>query len=91
MTADEEKIAEYRNAVHACTLVASLLRAHDLPDLLQAIERAHAVGPILDPTLYRNKSAALLEDAEVLKAALPLWRLGGKLEQLRAELEDVAP
>ncbi len=80
---DAAKIAEYREAVHACTLVASLLRAHDLPAMLEAIDRAHAVGPIVDPTLYRAKVGAMLEDREVLAAALPLWRIGEKLEDLR--------
>lgn len=79
---DAEKIAEYREAVHACTLVATLLRAHDVPALLQAIDRASAVGHILDPTLYREQVRAMLEDREVLAAALPLWRIGGKLEEL---------
>ena len=74
------KVAEYQAAVQAVVLAAKLLRQHPLPDLLRDIERAHAVGPILDPTLYRSKNQAMDEDAKMLRAALPLWRLGEGLK-----------
>ncbi len=77
---DEAKIAEYRAAIQAAVVASKMLVIHDVPDLLEAIERAHAVGPMLDPTLYRDKAKAMDEDKEILEAALPLWRLGRKLQ-----------
>lgn len=72
---------DYRAAVMHVALAAQLLAAHDLPALLEAIAKAEAIGPILDPTLYRQKGKAMMEDREILRAALPLWRLGKTLEQ----------
>lgn len=73
------QIAEYQAAVRATALVASMLVQYDLPELLAAIGRAEAVGPILDPTLYREKARAMDEDKALLEAALPLWQMGKKL------------
>lgn len=69
--------------VHIAT-AARLLLHHDLPGLIDAIERADSFGAILDPTLYRAKQKAMHEDKEIFEAALPLWRLGRRL--LDAEL-----
>lgn len=68
------QIDAYQDAVRACALLAGLLLMHDLPGLLRAIERADAIGPLVDPTLWRDKGAAMLQDKELLEAALPLWR-----------------
>lgn len=65
---------EYREAVIGVLVVARALNTIDIPELLDAITRANSVGHILDPTLYREKSKAMNEDAELLRAALPLWR-----------------
>lgn len=64
----------YRSAVLMCAMAGNALAQHDLPKLLEAIEHAHAIGPILDPTLYRDKMPAMEQDKELLLAALPLWR-----------------
>lgn len=69
----------YRAAVQAAVLCAKMLHQWPLPELLRDIEHAHAVGPILDPTLYRDKNSAMDEDAELLRAALPLWQIASKL------------
>jgi hypothetical protein len=69
---------EYQAAVAVCATTAGVLTHVDLPAILESIEKAHTVGPILDPTLYRDKRKAMEEDAELLKAALPLWRLAKK-------------
>lgn len=69
-------IEEYRSAVLTAKLCADLLKRHDLPKMLEAIERGHAFGPILDPTLYRDKVKAMEEDAELLRAALKLRAYG---------------
>lgn len=73
-----ERIARYQAAVSACALAAQVLAAHDVPELLADIERADSAGAFLDPTLWINKRAAMLQDAELLRAALPLHRLGKK-------------
>lgn len=74
-----DKIAEYRAAVTQVVLAARVIGSHDLPGLLAAIETAHAVGPMLDPTLYRDSAKAMDEDADVLRAAMPLYRLAKQL------------
>jgi hypothetical protein len=74
----DPKVLEYQAAVRIAALAAALLQEHDLPELLRAIDHSHAVGPILDPTLYREKAGAMELDRELLDAALPLWKLGRK-------------
>lgn len=66
---DEER---YHSAVTACALAARLLASHDLPGLLDAIDRAETLGPIVDPTLYAQRGQAMREDAALIRAALPL-------------------
>lgn len=73
-----EKVEEYRAAIVCVALCGKLLAQHDLPALLAAIERAEAVGPIVDPTLYREKAKAMEEDREAMRAALPLRTLFAK-------------
>jgi hypothetical protein len=65
---------EYQAAVGSCALVGSMLTQYDLPAMLNAIERAEAIGPMIDPTLYREKAEAMGQDKDLLEAALPLWR-----------------
>lgn len=74
--ADAAKIKEYQDAVLTAKLCANMLIAHDLSGLLAAIERADAIGPLLDPTLWRDKQKAMEEDAELLRAALKLRKFG---------------
>lgn len=50
----------------------------DLPGRIRQGERALDVGGILDPTLWRASHHKLEEDLEMLRAALPLWRLGDR-------------
>jgi hypothetical protein len=68
-------VETYQSAVQACAIAATLLRQHDIPELLRAIEHADAFGPLLDPTLWRDKHEAMNRDRKLLEAALPLWRL----------------
>jgi endo-alpha-1,4-polygalactosaminidase (GH114 family) len=52
----------------------------DLADLLRRIEAAHALGPMLDPTLYRAGADAMSALAEVARAVQHLrevWRQRG--------------
>jgi hypothetical protein len=67
-------IETYQQARIACELARNLLSSHDFQELLRAIERAESVGPIVDPTLYRAKAAAINEDRDVFAAALKFLR-----------------
>lgn len=63
-------VQTYQDARMACEHVRAVLAARDFSKLLEAIERAHALGPIMDPTLYCERCAAMDEDAKVFRAAL---------------------
>lgn len=67
--------AQFMMILNAARIVSLV----DVPDLLERIERADAVGGLIDPTLYREKHGAMMEDKQVLEAALPLWRLARDL------------
>lgn len=60
----------YISARMACEVARNLLTGHDFEELLRDIGDADALGPMIDPTLYRDKSRAMAEDAEVFRAAL---------------------
>lgn len=78
-------IDEYQAAVLAALMCSRLLEQHDFPAVLAAIEHADAVGPMLHTTVWIAKHKAMHEDRETLKAALPLYLLGKKLAEMRAE------
>jgi len=74
MTGDQkqelsEKIKAYRDAVIATQIALAVLVPHDYTELLRAIEHADAFGPLLDPTLWRDKQKAMNEDRKMLEAA----------------------
>ncbi len=94
MSPNAAKIAEYQAAVRACALARALLEPHDLPAMLAAIAHSHAVAPILDPTLYRDRAPAMEQDRALLEAALPLARLAvpaGALERLARATAAATP
>jgi hypothetical protein len=63
----------YQAALKACAEACRIVSQHDIRGLIEAIDHAHAVGPIVDPTLYRDKAEAMEQDRELLQAALPLF------------------
>lgn len=67
-------VAGWRAALATVCCANTLLRQFDIPGMLASIERADSVGPILDPTLWRENQEAMNEDRELLEAALPLYR-----------------
>ena len=71
----------YQTAVRTVALAAKMISQFDLPQLLEDIARADIVGPIVDPTMWIQNGEAMRQDAAMLKAALPLHRLGKKLEK----------
>jgi NADH pyrophosphatase NudC (nudix superfamily) len=68
--------AVYQNFLRTCAMCAQLLatQEQDIPDLLRSIDRADAIAPLMDPTLWMKKRDAMLMDKELLEAALPLVR-----------------
>jgi len=78
---DEMTIEEYRENLKTCALASMFLERVNVPDMLERIERADAFGGMIDPTLYREKRGAMMEDKELLEAALPLWRYAQKVRE----------
>lgn len=77
------ELDDWQAAVVACGIAARMLGQHDIARLIAQGERALDIGPLLDPTLYREKGQALREDIEALRAALPLAKFGTKLGEPR--------
>ena len=74
-------IERYQAAVRACAEAVRIVCQHDIQGLLDAIERAEAVGPFVDPTLYREKAGAMEQDRELFRAALQLVTYRDKVIQ----------
>lgn len=72
-------VEAYRTALMLCIAAARLIGQFDIPKLLADIDHADSIGPILDPTLWRDKHEAMHEDREVFRAALPLYKLAAQL------------
>lgn len=87
----EEKIANYQSIVGQVTLVAEHLAELDLPSILRDIERAETLGPFLDPTLARQKWQAMMEDKELLEAALPLSEMGLRVKDELQRRKEAKP
>jgi hypothetical protein len=64
-----DQVEEYQDAVRRVALVASMLADIDFAKLIRAIDHADAVGPILNPTLWRDRHKAMHEDRALLVAA----------------------
>jgi len=77
--------AEYLGTLRVVRQCALMLSQVPIPEAIQTAERADAIGPILDPTLYRTKHAVLQVDIEFMRASLELRKLGLKLF---AQLEE---
>lgn len=81
-------VETYQITVRTCAVAMALIEQWDVPKIIAAIENANAVGPIIDPTMYREKSKAMSEDEELLRAALPLWKLAKNLKKRAMENPD---
>lgn len=71
----------YQAALKACAEACRIVCQHDIKGLLEAIEHAQTAGPLLDPTLYRDRAEALDLDAELLRLALPFVAYREKMLQ----------
>ena len=74
---DDEQYAQTQGQI---MLLASALLALDLDGFLARIGRAHALAPILDPTLYRDGVGNLTKIEDVARA----------LRQAQASIRAVA-
>lgn len=63
---------------------AFLVAEQPLGEMLAAAERADTVGFFVDPTLYRDKVAALHEDMEMLRAFLHVQTTLESIKRRRA-------
>ena len=75
----------YQAAVFVAIAAARALAVQPIPELLSDIDRADAFGPIINPTLWRDKHKAMDQDRKLLEAALPLYRIGVKLNNEEEE------
>lgn len=72
---------EYANTQQQILLVCSLLREMPLEDFIEWIEKAEAVGPIVNPTLYRESRGnielvkKLAEKLLAVKISIPKERI----------------
>lgn len=78
---------EYQIANVQAALIGNALEQLPLAAMREAQEHAHAVGPIVDPTLYRATLDDLRIDAERTQILLEAQR---KLRALRARVEGRA-
>ena len=76
---------QYQSGLQAAAVAAVMLAETDIPEILRMIEHADSFGAVLDPTLYREKHQAMMEDKELIEAAMPLWRMGQTLKARVAE------
>ena len=79
------KSDEYATAQHQLITLCLFARFLPAEEMLRAQERADTVGPVMDPTLYRD---AIQDPQE-------RWRMIKRLTQaaakFKAELEEVMP
>ena len=88
MNAVEPTNAEtYVAAMKSVLLAGSIISQWDLPGMLASIALVESVGPLLDPTSYRDKCNDLFHDRDLLKAALPLWEFCQRYKQNNATEE----
>lgn len=73
---------DYRTTVLTTVLAARALAQLPIVKMLRDIETAEIVGPLMDPTLFREKGEAMRQDKLLLQAALQF------LEKIREALPD---
>ena len=64
-----DSFKEYRGELQLIVLAASLIREIDFASRIASIDRADVLGPLIDPTLYRDKSHVMHIDRELFVAA----------------------
>ncbi len=69
-----ERVLHGAHGLHG--LAQEISRDGALDEAIAACERAASVGHVLDPTLYRDRHAAMAQDEEMLRAVRELALLG---------------
>lgn len=64
-----DKIALWQSTVMACAGAVQTLALLPLAELIAAGEHSQSVGPLINPTVWRDKNVPLSQDLELLKAA----------------------
>lgn len=67
-----EKISTHSGVMAIILLAAHTLSAADIEGAIENSMRADAIGPLLDPVLYKRKSKALDQDRSIMLSALEL-------------------
>lgn len=67
-----------RVITHAHAIRMFAREVDGVDEALELIERAETVGPILDATLYQQRSGAMREDRDTLRAVRALAQLGAR-------------
>ncbi len=80
MSADAES---YRAKLVVCVSAAQILADLDLEKLIEDGQRALEIGCLLNPSAWIEKHEALEQDIEVMRAALPLAKLGKRIAAAR--------
>jgi hypothetical protein len=57
---------EYRDGLQMAVILTQAIRAIDFPGMLDAINRAESIAPILDPTAFLRKGMAMSEDKSIV-------------------------
>lgn len=78
----------YRNQLQFAWVVAGWVSRMPAAEMLEAAERADAVGPLLDPTLYIEKGKALAGDIALLRALVELKNAIGKIPGANQRTDD---
>ena len=74
----------YQATLAGLWAMAQLIDEAPIAEMLAAAERADVMGPLLDPTLYREKSRALQEDREMLRALRNVQEVMGDFRRRHA-------
>lgn len=69
----------YQSNLTTLYLLAGMVKEIPLREMLAAADHSMGIGPILDPTLWRQNHQKLQEDIELMRAVLPLHTLAQKI------------
>jgi hypothetical protein len=73
---DPERYHHTLTTAHAVLAMARSFEPGVLDEAITAIDTAEAAGPVIDPTTWAARHAAMREDREILVAVRDLTRLG---------------
>jgi hypothetical protein len=86
MVSDEE----YGLIQAQLNVATAMIKPLKLREFLNRIERAESVGPVLDPTLYREAMDKMASVKRIAAAALELQRIANEEEERHDPKKDVS-